>query len=486
MPRPPFSEMLFARRQELGLTITQAAKVLKIKEQVLVAFENGDFQNLPKSGYAQGMLSSYARYLGLNPRTVVDQFTEDLYQNTLPRNTDQGYGRRKGIRSRSERKAQANSLSSAVQDSQTNTFDSTSSVRLRSDSWYADRSSPLVNTRSIEDSRSSYQGGIYRGTSSYSSSYTSASQASDATTRMTGVGQPRRYTTRLPRDAQDSRSGYAHQSQRRQQTGPYAPRISGGASVDRYRDEDIYTRDVPSYYRDDLVLENQPTAYEAASTRMGRRSSRNISSTERPNNLQRGNRDSERRDLKRRASSQRTSNAGVLGFIQDFFSDSRRVIFVVLLALVVLLTVVIILSVRSCASSYANPSTVAVTEVTSSDSTSSDADEDEEDATDADADTTTDTTDTSDTSTDTTETSTGTTTVVVSLADSQISWLEIYCDGEYIVAETLTGPWEQSFEVTESITIRANNTSQITVTQDGERVQFSTTSGTGTISIVPS
>ena len=56
--------------------------MLKLKVQVLVAFEEGDFGSIPKSGYAQGMLSSYARYLGLNPRQIVDQFQEDLYEYT--------------------------------------------------------------------------------------------------------------------------------------------------------------------------------------------------------------------------------------------------------------------------------------------------------------------------------------------------------------------------------------------------------------------
>ena len=57
MPRPRFSEMLIERRRQLGLTIEQASSVLKLKVQVLVAFEEGDFGSIPKSGYAQGMLS---------------------------------------------------------------------------------------------------------------------------------------------------------------------------------------------------------------------------------------------------------------------------------------------------------------------------------------------------------------------------------------------------------------------------------------------
>ena len=81
MDRPLFSDMLVERRRQLGLSIKQASNVLRLKEEVLIAFEEGDFDSIPKSGYAQGMLSSYARYLGLNAKTVVNQFSTDLFEH---------------------------------------------------------------------------------------------------------------------------------------------------------------------------------------------------------------------------------------------------------------------------------------------------------------------------------------------------------------------------------------------------------------------
>ena len=72
--------MLLQRRRQLGLTCEQASRILKLREDVLIAFEEGDFESMPQSGYAQGMLSSYARYLGLNAREVVDLFQEELYE----------------------------------------------------------------------------------------------------------------------------------------------------------------------------------------------------------------------------------------------------------------------------------------------------------------------------------------------------------------------------------------------------------------------
>ena len=74
-----FSEMLVNRRRQLGMSVQQVANVIKIRPQIIEYFETGDFRNMPQRGYAQGMISSYARYLGLNPREVIDAYFDDLY-----------------------------------------------------------------------------------------------------------------------------------------------------------------------------------------------------------------------------------------------------------------------------------------------------------------------------------------------------------------------------------------------------------------------
>ena len=73
-----FGDMLYQRRRQMGLTILQVANTIKIRPQIIEFFENGDFTAMPPRGYAQGMISSYARYLGLNPREVVEAYFEDL------------------------------------------------------------------------------------------------------------------------------------------------------------------------------------------------------------------------------------------------------------------------------------------------------------------------------------------------------------------------------------------------------------------------
>ena len=74
-----FGQMLLDRRRQLGLSIQQVANIIKIRPQIIEYFECENFAAMPPRGYAQGMISSYARYLGLNPRQVVDAYFDALH-----------------------------------------------------------------------------------------------------------------------------------------------------------------------------------------------------------------------------------------------------------------------------------------------------------------------------------------------------------------------------------------------------------------------
>ena len=50
MARYRYAEILYNRRRQLRLSIPQAAKVLRMRESVLEAFEAGDFDHLPALG----------------------------------------------------------------------------------------------------------------------------------------------------------------------------------------------------------------------------------------------------------------------------------------------------------------------------------------------------------------------------------------------------------------------------------------------------
>ena len=86
-----FGDMLLEQRRRMGLSIQQVANTIKIRPQIIEFFETGNFASMPPRGYAQGMISSYARFLGLNPREVVNAYFDDLM--AYERDTSQQGGR---------------------------------------------------------------------------------------------------------------------------------------------------------------------------------------------------------------------------------------------------------------------------------------------------------------------------------------------------------------------------------------------------------
>lgn len=55
------------RRLELGISLETAQEATKIRGRMLTALEEGDYNRLPNPGYVRGYVSSYARYLELDP-----------------------------------------------------------------------------------------------------------------------------------------------------------------------------------------------------------------------------------------------------------------------------------------------------------------------------------------------------------------------------------------------------------------------------------
>ncbi len=76
-----FGEMLLERRRQMGASIQQVANVIKIRPQIIEYFETENFAAMPPRGYSQGIIASYARYLGLNPREVIDAYFDALHEH---------------------------------------------------------------------------------------------------------------------------------------------------------------------------------------------------------------------------------------------------------------------------------------------------------------------------------------------------------------------------------------------------------------------
>lgn len=457
MPRPRFSEMLVERRRQLGLSITQASKILRLKEQALIAFEEGDFKNMPQSGYAQGMLSSYARYLGLNPREIVDLFQEESYEfengtysHELRRRTRDtqsgrgmaGYDVVNETDSRPKAYVQYHGLlpTSGGPAGDMGAFATTSGVRSRQTGV------PLGSQASEEDA-GGYSYSRYATGHAYNAGIEEASRQKTMASRTRGGVQRRRV-------------GIA------------------GVSIPAYKDDVTRRTVAPSDYTDDLRYDNVTAPYERASTISGRRGSRNIAQVDRPN--------VRRRQPSGAAAQQRRApqKPGVMGALQNYFSDTRRTIATVFALVVVIITAVLLFSVRSCMSARTTPTatkTVSVNNSTTDSSknsttTNSNTDSSKKDSTDASKSATT--------TEQKKDEAPKQTTVVVTVADGQTSWVEITVDGKSVEADAITGPWSQTYTVTDSMSVLAGTPGAVSVTVNGTAKPFdANASGIGTLTI---
>ncbi len=438
MDRPEFSEMLATRRRELGYSIGQASRVLRLREDVLIAFEDGNFEGMPKSGYAQGMLSSYARYLGLDAGMVVEAYNKDL----------KAY--RRGMRSGSRRRSSSDA--SAAKDD-------VMSMR-----------QPRVPSRGLLPTSGGYAGdmGSFATTRVHVRSSEQTSEADES------YPQGRPYTRKAP--------------------------SSGARRGDRSRGtNDINTLELDySQYDDDLNSRGVVRPYDAATSRSGRSRTRSEASKRRP----KVNRRSGRSTSARSAGSGRGRDDRSTGSAKGLLERSPNLAVVMLVAIVLVLVIVMVVSISSCVNQGASTTkTVPVSTTTETDTQQKETSQpnaQEGNTSDKGSEPTKESAKTGTTGTKTgvqtqgTQGTTGTsaaqgatsTSVSVSVADGGVTWLEISCDGRSEVAETVTGPWQKTYIVKSAITVSAGDPAVMTVTQDGKQVTFeSMASGIGTIRI---
>ena len=433
MDRPQFSEMLSERRRELGYSIGQASRVLRLREDVLVAFEEGNFNEMPKSGYAQGMLSSYARYLGLDAGVVVDAYLDEL-------------DARKHRPSRRGGRADARSMD-AQGDSERG----------------ADV--PRVPSRGLLPTSGGYAGDL----GSFATTRVTT-RASDVAEDGEAYPQGRPYTGKAP--------AYSSRGERR------------GAG------NDISTLSLDySQYDDDLLMGRDAMPYEAASSSQGRRRMPRDARAGRPQVSRRSTQQPHRQ--RRRNGQKDTRGRGGSGRRQGSANNRPLIIIgVVVLVFVVVMVLSIHSCVSQTANptrtvpittaqqSDANKNATAKSQEVSKENSGSTSSAQTTNSSKLGTGSAAGTTSAGASGTDQSGTSASDVSVSVSVADGAVAWLEISCDGKSEVAETVTGPWQKSFHVRDAITIQSGDTGAVTVLQDGKQVQFdSMASGIGTIRI---
>ena len=76
-PQSTVGEILRAARNDRGENAAAVAALLKMRREQLEAIESGDLEKLPGRTYAVGFVRAYARHLGLDAETLVQQFKDE-------------------------------------------------------------------------------------------------------------------------------------------------------------------------------------------------------------------------------------------------------------------------------------------------------------------------------------------------------------------------------------------------------------------------
>lgn len=420
-----FGEMLVSRRREMGMSIQQVSNITKIRPQIIEYVETENFQALPSRGYAQGIISSYARFLGLDPNQVVDAYFDalDEYQRF---GTGASSGRFQEVTS------EAN-LRSAQTTSRYHLIDSG-----RSGSRYAQRppqagyvpeSTSAHEPMETSRLRPQSPGDRRRSPALVGSGYSQRN-------RMDYPSQQRRY------DRTGAPSDYRSGAQRRRAGEPYDPR--GGRPSSRAR----YGQD--PRHRDPQMSLSRGNGGNSRGSRGGR------------NTAPRGGR-----------GTGRPANNSL---------DPKILVAGGLIALLLIVFLVMTL-LRGCAPKNdpaVGSSSTTVQKVDKKNNDTSSKDDDSSDSVDAYADDDVSSDDDKQTPQEPEETI-----VKIDVKEEGIvAWIEVKLDGKSVLAKQVVGPFEQEFTVGQQIDITTDTPNDVTVYKNGKKVRYDTkVSGVAKVSI---
>lgn len=437
---PRFSQVLQRRRQELRLTTSQASRNLRLKEDVLIAFEAGDWSRIPRSGYAQGMLSSYARYLGLNPSEVILLFQEDFEAYS------QGGALLDQLGGQSahlvQTRANQDTGSMTTPNSQPG---SPARGRRRSrfgsqDLYGAQGPAGSMLAGSIEDAKVYGAREVTRptplpGSAQYGYSRKYLAQNANRPPEDARYTHRNLYTKSTSETVKRTRQNFSGSI-----PGEYASNMQRAQADFRYQTGEITTRQIKAQMFSDDLRYDTARPYEQASSSRGRLASKRIATPQRPNVQRRAN--------SSRAAAQ-TEQGAVAGTKQTFFSNTKRTMVIAFLILASILLVLITLGIRSCASKMEasnQPAQIA----------SPDQSPNQEDLAN--------------------QANTGYVEVKVEVLQGDVTWLEVKNDSATDVAQTITGPWSKTYQVMTTLQVKAAEAAAVSITANGQVVSFDASS----------
>lgn len=432
-----FGDMLLEQRRRMGLSIQQVANTIKIRPQIIEFFENGNFASMPPRGYAQGMISSYARFLGLNPREVVNAYFDDLM--AYERETSQQGGR--------------------FQDA----------------AGYVNSRSSVDNGRflMVQGGRSTRYGQRPQ-QAGYVTETGSSEEIRSQRDRFRSTPVPEERALPAARGvARDPRVGYGD--------GGYSDRgyrgVSSGRPRGGYADADT-TQVTPR-----LRSQSQPYSQRSIAPRSGQRNYQGrgeLASRSGQRNMQRQGSYRGRSDNNRGRMPQGTGRGGSNrgrggGRAPQNNGLDPRIVYAGIGAVALLLIVLIVVLLRGCGSSApeSTPETPVATKTTTKKSSKKTESVDEDEDTDSDA-----------ANTKAKKEESEVTKVKISVAKGKTAWIEVKVDGKSVYGAQATGPFEQEYTPESSIEITTSKPSDVTVTKNGEKVRYDTkTSGVARVTI---
>lgn len=74
-----YADLLKKTRERHGISLEEVAQDIHVREDILLAIEEGDFNKIPPQGYSRNMIKSYARLLGLDANKVTEMFLDAEY-----------------------------------------------------------------------------------------------------------------------------------------------------------------------------------------------------------------------------------------------------------------------------------------------------------------------------------------------------------------------------------------------------------------------
>ena len=429
-----FGDMLLDRRRQMGLSIQQVANTIKIRPQIIEFFEQGNFASMPPRGYAQGMISSYARFLGLNPRDVVNAYFDDLM--AYERETSQRGG------------------------------------RFQEAAGYVNARSSTDNGRflMVEGGRSNRYG-QRPPQAGYVTENGSGADIREQRDRFRNTLPPADSALPASRgNVRNPRAGYGD--------GGYASRSHRAQAGSRSGERGGETRMASYETRGDGYRMGSGHGESSAYGRGGS-SSRSGSSHGRSSYQNRGGRASQGARVPGNAS--RSGRPSRSMQAQGPTNDPRFV-YGALAVIVCLLLAVIVLLFRGCTPAKQQETKPSVTKTVvdkgSAESSSMKSSKDDPSSDDGD-----DSDDTSEKSSSKSK-KTKTTKVKVKVAKGKTAWIEVKVDGKSVYGAQATGPFEQEYTPESSIEITTSKPSDVTVTKNGEKVRYDTkTSGVARVTI---